>query len=167
MLTTLSTLDFIFRTILLNLMIWSCVVSIVSYVVGQTHLCESFRCAHILLKDICIPRTVLKFMVYVHLWHSHRASVVKKFIVCFNNAARMFFGYDRFCTASNMFVYERIDNFDAMYRKAVFQFMRRLGQSDNRIVAALFSSDLAYVSSIRKVWSTALHTYSISLDSIY
>ena len=70
----------------------------------------------------------------------------------------MFFGYERFCSASNMFVYERIYNFGAMYRKAVFQFMRRLGQSDNRIVAALFSSDLAYVSSMRKVWSTALHT---------
>ena len=69
--------------------------------------------------------------------------MVKKFIVCFNNAAIMFFGYDRFCSASNMFVYERNDNFGVMYHKAVFQFMRRLGQSDNRIVAALFNSDLA------------------------
>ena len=58
----LSTLDFIFQTHLLNLMIWSCVVSIVSYVVEQTHLCESFRCAHTLLKDICIPRT---FVVHI------------------------------------------------------------------------------------------------------
>ena len=93
----------------------------------------------------------------VQLWHSHRASVLRKFIVCFNNAVRMFFGYDRFCSASNMFVSERIDNFCAMRRKAVFGFLNRLSQSSNRIVSALFASDLAYYSSVRKVWTTVLY----------
>lgn len=92
----------------------------------------------------------------VHLWHSHRSHVLRKFIVCFNNAARMFLGYDRFCSASNMFVSERIDSFHAMYRKAVFRFMTRLGQSDNRIVSNLFNSDLVYHSSMRKTWTKAL-----------
>ena len=95
----------------------------------------------------------------VHLWHSHRASVIvlRKFIVCFNSAVRMFFGYGRFCSASQMFVYERIDHFGAVYRKAVFQFVPRLSQSNNRIVSALFHSHLACSSSERKAWSTALH----------
>ena len=69
----------------------------------------------------------------------------------------MFFGYDRFCSASNMFVSERIDNFCAMRRKAVFGFLNRLSQSSNRIVSALFASDLAYYSSVRKVWTTVLY----------
>ena len=93
----------------------------------------------------------------VHLWHSYHISVLRKFIVCFNNAARMFFGYDRFCSASNMFVHEKIDNFHVMYRKAVYGFMTRLQQSDNRIVSTLFNSDLVYYSSVRKAWSTALY----------
>ena len=38
----------------------------------------------------------------VQLWHSHRASVLRKFIVCFNNAVRMFFGYDRFLSESTL-----------------------------------------------------------------
>ena len=96
----------------------------------------------------------------VHLWHSHRAAVLRKFIVCFNNAARMFFGYDRFSSASSMYVNERIDNFWAMYRKAVFGFMSRIGQSRNGIIASLFHGDLRFLSSIRQTWSTALFAYS-------
>ena len=69
----------------------------------------------------------------------------------------MFFGYDRFCSASSMYVSERIDNFGAMQRKAIFGFMTRLLHSKNRIVSALFDSDLACYSSVRKSWSTVLY----------
>jgi len=93
----------------------------------------------------------------VHLWHSFHVSVIKKFKVCFNNAARMFFGYDRFCSASGMFVQERIDNFDATYRKAVWGFMVRLEKSENRIVSTLFHSDLSVGSSIRRAWTKMLY----------
>ena len=48
----------------------------------------------------------------VLLWHSFRVSVLRKFIVCFNNAARIFFCYARFCSASQMFVSEQLDNFN-------------------------------------------------------
>ena len=98
----------------------------------------------------------------VHLWHSYRSSVSRKFTVCFNNAARMFFGYHRFCSASDMFVNERrIDNFMAMYRKAVYGFMTRLSQTDNRIVSSLYESDLACYSSIRRAWCSALYSGTI------
>ena len=93
----------------------------------------------------------------MHLWHSFHMSDLSKFKVCFNNAARMFFGYDRFCSASSMFVQERIDNFDATYRKSVWNFISRIMKSENRIMIALYHSDLAWTSSIRKVWSKALY----------
>ena len=95
----------------------------------------------------------------VHQWHSHRVSVLRKFIVCFNNAARMSFGFARFSCASSMYVNERNDNFWAMYRKAVFGFMTRIGQFCNSIIASLFRlfhGDLRFLSSIRQTWSTAL-----------
>ena len=102
----------------------------------------------------------------VHLWHSYRSSVLRKFTVCFNNAARMFFGYHRFCSASEMFVKEGIENFTAMYRKAVYGFILRLSQTDNRIVSGLFDSDLAFHSSIRKVWHSALyHDMIVTCDT--
>ena len=93
----------------------------------------------------------------VHLWHSHHVSVLRKFVVCFNNAARMFFGYGRFCSASNMFVSERIDNFSAVHRKSVYGFMARLQLSDNDIVQRVYNSDLMVTSSIRKAWVAALY----------
>ena len=93
----------------------------------------------------------------IHLWHSFHVTDLTKFKVCFNNAARMFFGYDRFCSASNMFVQERIYGYDATYRKSVWNFVTRLRESDNRIISSLFHSDLALTSSIRKVWSKALY----------
>ena len=92
-----------------------------------------------------------------HLWHSYRVSVLRKFLVCYNNAARMFFGYGRFCSASNMFVREQIDNFDALHRKAVFGFLARLHQSNNRIVLSTFSGDLAMHSLVRKTSTSALY----------
>ena len=97
-----------------------------------------------------------------HLWHSHRASVLKKFVVCFNNAARMFFGYDRFCSASGMFAQEGIDNFSALYRKAAYRFLNRLAACDNRLISSLFYSDLAVNSSLRKVWSAALYSDTLA-----
>ena len=93
----------------------------------------------------------------VHLWHSYHIADLSKFKVCFNNAARMFFGYDRFCSASNMFVQERIYSFAAMYRKSVWSFVSRLMYSDNRIISSLYCSDLAVTSSIRRTWSKALY----------
>ena len=67
----------------------------------------------------------------MHLWHSFHMSDLSKFKVCFNNAARMFFGYDRFCSASNMFVQERISGYAATYRKSVWSFVSRVMKSDN------------------------------------
>lgn len=93
----------------------------------------------------------------IHLWHSFHVSVINKFKVCHNNATRMFFGYDKFCSASAMFVDERVDNLDVMYRKAAWGFSCRLRSSDNRIMSTLYNSDLACTSSIRRAWNKALY----------
>ena len=113
----------------------------------------------------CLYNAYCANVCNVHLWHSYRSSVLKKFVVCFNNAARMFFGYARYCSASGMFVQERIDNFSALYRKSVFSFMTRLAQSGNRLVCSLRDSDIPLLSSIQKAWSDALYSrYVMNLD---
>ena len=93
----------------------------------------------------------------MHLWHSYHTSDLVKFKVCFNNAARMFFGYDKFCSASDMFAQEHIDGYDAVKRKSVWNFVSRMSMSTNRIISALFHSDLAYMSPIRKMWYRTLY----------
>ena len=93
----------------------------------------------------------------LHLWHSFHVADLSKFKVCFNNAARLFFGYDRSCSASGMFVQERLTGFDATYRKSVWNFVSRISKSENCIIYSLFFSDLASTSPIRKAWSRALY----------
>ena len=92
----------------------------------------------------------------VHLWRVYSASVIRKFKVCLNNAARIFFGYARFCSASAMYVCEGIDNFDVMYRKAAWGFMQRLYASENAIIDVLVNSDLGRCSPLRAAWNRAL-----------
>ena len=51
----------------------------------------------------------------------------------------MFFGYVRFCSASNMFVREQFYNFGALHQKAVYGFLTRLQKSNNRIILSVFN----------------------------
>ena len=71
----------------------------------------------------------------------------------------MLLGYSKYCSASGMFVQENIDGFDATYRRTVWNFVSRLGKSENRIMSTLYYGDLAHTSPIRKVWSIALCGY--------
>ena len=92
----------------------------------------------------------------LHLWHVFNVSVINKFKVCLNNAARMFFGYERFCSASAMHVREGIDSFDVMFRKSSWIFLRRLGLTKNTVLSALVNSDVSIRSRYRAVWNRAL-----------
>ena len=92
----------------------------------------------------------------VHIWRVYRASVVKKFKVCLNNAARIFFGYDRFCSASAMYVCEHAANLDVVLRKAAWGFLRRICSSRNNIIRSLVDSDLGKSSAFRALWNRAL-----------
>ena len=94
----------------------------------------------------------------LHLWRVYNMSVLNKFKVCLNNAARMFFGYDRFCSASAMYVSENLNNLSAMFRKASWGFTQRLASSENGVIAALAKSDLAIRSSYTNMWRSALLT---------
>ena len=91
----------------------------------------------------------------VHLWRAYNLSTLKKFKVCLNNAARMFFGYDKYCSATAMFVSEGIDNFDVIYRKAAWGFSQRLCNSKNRIINSLDDSDVGKHSAFRALWNCA------------
>ena len=50
-------------------------------------------CTHSVKK--CLYNAYCSNVSYIHLWHSYHLSDLRKFKVCFNNAARMFFGYER------------------------------------------------------------------------
>ena len=47
-----------------------------------------------------------------HLWYKFTKHVMSKVRVAYNNVFRLLFGYRRRCSASEMFVYNNIYNFD-------------------------------------------------------
>ena len=48
--------------------------------------------------------------------------------VAYNNVFKRFFGYDRFSSASQMFVENRFYNFGALMRRLIYGFRERLHQ---------------------------------------
>ena len=60
--------------------------------------------------------------------------------LAYNNVFRRFFGYDRFSSASQMFVENRVDNIGACMRKLIYGSRERLYVSENCRVIRLINS---------------------------
>ena len=91
-----------------------------------------------------------------HLWFNHTASALRKLKVAYNNAARIFLGFDKRCSASAMFVTNNLYNFDALRRKQMYGFMSRLSRSANTIVR-LVHDRLCFFSDVCKLWIDSLY----------
>ena len=78
-----------------------------------------------------------------HLWFNHTASALRKLKVAYNNAARIFLGFDKRCSASAMFVTNNLYNFDALRRKQMYGFTSCLLRSVNMIVRLVY--DCLYI----------------------
>ena len=64
-----------------------------------------------------------------HLWYKFTKHVMSKVRVAYNNVFRLLFGYRRSCSASEMFVYNNIYNFEGRLRKNMNDFTMRIGSS--------------------------------------
>ena len=60
--------------------------------------------------------------------------------VAYNNVFRRFFAYDRFSSASHMFVENKVDNFSACIRRLIYGLCDRLYASENCLVIRLIIS---------------------------
>ena len=97
-----------------------------------------------------------------HLWLKYSANVMRKLKVAYiyNNAARIFLGYEKRSSASSMFVTNQLSNFDAILRKQIHGFMERLSRSKNCIVRRVY--DVMYFSSdLRKMWIKSLFHWMV------
>ena len=57
-----------------------------------------------------------------HLWYKFTKHVMSKVRVACNNVFRLLFGYRRSCSASEMFVYNNIYNFEGRLRQNINDF---------------------------------------------
>lgn len=92
-----------------------------------------------------------------HLWCEYTKKQYKQLQVAYNNVFRKLLGYDRFCSASDMFVTNRVDTFDVRIRRLIFGFRDRLRMCENTLITCMNKSDAFRKSPLVETWSTALY----------
>ena len=75
---------------------------------------------------------------------------------------RRILGYRRRDSASQMYAFNCIDNFDALMRKNVHGFMQRLCKSNNALVNNVVTCVQYMNNSMWHKWLRVLHTHDIS-----
>jgi hypothetical protein len=99
------------------------------YACANTILHKFARCSFV-VKSRLIETYALNFYCS-YLWCNHTKQNIAKIRVAYNNIYRKILGVGMRDSASNMFVSNRIDSFDARYRKSCCGFMNRVHTSTN------------------------------------
>ena len=73
------------------------------------------------------------------IWCKYTKKQYCQMEVAYNNVCRRFFGYDRFSSASQMFVENRVGNFETRMGRLVYGFRERLNASRNSLVICLMN----------------------------
>ena len=76
-----------------------------------------------------------------YLWFSFPMYSFKRCCVGYNNVIRTILCLPKYFSASEMLVYNRLDDFSAKLRKVVAQFYIRLVKIDNSFIKSFMSSD--------------------------
>ena len=93
------------------------------------------------------------------LWWNYTKLSLKKLHVAYNNAFRMLFNLPRDCSASGMFVSNRVNSSQAIIRNLCFRFSTRLELSENILIKKLLASDIKWQSRIRRHWVKTLYVH--------
>lgn len=88
-----------------------------------------------------------------HLWCVYNNKSYNKVKVAYHNAYRTLFGYERFCSASNMLVTNNVD----LIRKAIFGFRTRVANSCNTLVTTLFHNCHVNSGAMLGAWNKVLY----------
>ena len=108
---------------------------------------RSFFCkSNMLIKEFWHCNENVKKMLYnsfcsnfycSQLWWSYTKNALNRARIAYNNGFRKLMGYEKFCSASAMYVNNNVNNFDTQRRLATYNFRMRLNTSQNRILIAL------------------------------
>jgi hypothetical protein len=92
-----------------------------------------------------------------YLWRTTTKQALSKLRVAYNNIYRRILGYNKWDSASNMFVSHRIDSFDARLRKACFSFVKRLNCSSNVLIDTLQTNNWCKNNYLWRHWRSILY----------
>ena len=102
---------------------------------------------------------ILCFYVYSILLCDFTKRQYWQLEVAYNNVFRRLMGYDKYCSASGMFVANRTDGFNARVRKLVYGFRERLDISDNSLIETVINSSAWRSSKFLRLWEWEDYLY--------
>ena len=91
-----------------------------------------------------------------HLWCNYTVKQYREVQVAYSNVFRRLMGYEKFCSASGLFVENRSDNF-------VYGFYQKLIVSDNYLVKCVVNSSAWLSSKLYANWNKCLYVSQIVL----
>ena len=94
-----------------------------------------------------------------HLWWNYTARSWQKLKVSYNNSFCMMHRLPTYCSASLMFVTNRVPDCRSTVRHLTYRFINRLDSSSHIFIRNILSSDLQFVSRIRQHWMQSLFVY--------
>ena len=95
------------------------------------------------------------------LWCDFTQSVYNKIRVSYNNSFRILLKLPKFCSASEMFVYSDIPNFEALLCKHRYSLMTRIKNCNNLFVSTIFNSDMFFKSNFLSLYEASMSTSEI------
>jgi hypothetical protein len=125
------------------------------YASGNTIMTKFAHCT-LSVKCLLIESYCMNFYCS-YLWCDFSKIKLSKIRVAYNNIYRQILGYGRRDSASNMFVTNRIDTFEARMRKAYFRFIQRLNGSSNNIIKCFASNSWIRSNYLWKRWDSTLY----------
>ena len=106
----------------------------------SNNICRTYKHCSIAIKLLLFEAFCVNVYL-IHLWSSYPLFVFNRFRVATNNMLRKIVILPRFCSASEMHVFYRVDNIDARVRKARATFFQRLRNSTNTLIQNFLTSD--------------------------
>ena len=116
------------------------------------HMC-SIEVKNTLFRSSCAP------MYTCQLWWNFSVQSMHKLNVAYNNGFRFMHHLSTYCSASLMFVVNRVPNCRAVIRNRIYGFMKRLVSSSNAFVLSAVTSDARYRSKIVRHWLKLLYVH--------
>ena len=92
------------------------------------------------------------------LWREYRMSTFYSIKIAYNNAFRKLMNLPYWCSASGMFAFYGVCNFDSIIRRSCYSLMSRLLSSDNSIIRSIINNDLINRSRMWSRWREVLYT---------
>ncbi|XP_024116673.2 uncharacterized protein LOC112138347 [Oryzias melastigma] len=109
-----------------------------------------------LFKAFCSP------LYTAHLWVNYKTARMRKLQVAYNDALRVVLRKPRWTSASELFVFNRINTLHALLRNLIFKFICRLDSTKNTLIMSIHNirfSAIRFSSSIWKHWRSCLFIF--------